>query len=124
MAAISIQTIKGPFDTIAANGADFTFGAGTTGAGDTIAATGREIILAQNSSGSTAYTLTITSVADEKNRTGDITTYSLAANEFAAFGVGLTNKQGWKNGSGLIAVTVENAAIKWAVLRLPPGYPG
>ena len=124
MGALSIQTMKGPFEAIAANGLDITFAAGTTGAGDTIAATGREIIVAWNSHAVTAYSFTVTSVADEKNRTADITTYNLDAGEFAFLGVGLTNQVGWKNGSGLIAVTVSNAAVKWAVVRLPIGYPG
>lgn len=124
MAAISIQTMKGPFEAITANSADMTFAAGTTGAGDTIAVTGREIIIAYNSHAVTAYSFTVTSVVDEKNRTSDITTYNLDAGEFAILGIGLTNSAGWKNGSGLIAVTVSNASVKWAVVRLPVGYPG
>jgi len=71
------------------------------------------------------YTITIASEVDEQNRTGDITTSSLAAGEIAVFGVGLTNSTGWKDSAtGLIAVDVENAAIKWGILRLPTGYPG
>jgi hypothetical protein len=123
MAALTPQTIKGPFAIITANSADFTFAAGATGAGDTFACTGRELLIAYNSSVDTAYKLTITSVADEKNRTGDISEYSMSAGEYAAFGVGLTNEAGWKSSNGTIAVSVENAAIKWAVLRLPEGYP-
>ena len=123
MAAITIQNIKGPFDVITAGSADFTWTAGDTGT-DTIAVTGREIVLVYNS-GASPYTCTITSVVDDKNRTGDITAYSLAAGDFAAFGVGLTNSAGWKSTStGLITVDVENAAVKWAVLKLPNGYPG
>lgn len=125
MAAITIQTMKGPFEAVAANGIDMTFAAGTTGAGDTIAATGREIIIAWNSHAVTAYSFTVTSIADEQNRTSDITTYNLDAGEYAILGIGLTNSPGWKNAStGLIAVTVSNAAVKWAVVRLPAGFPG
>jgi hypothetical protein len=117
--------MKGPFDAIAANGADFTFAAGNTGGGDTIAVTGREVILVYNSHAVTAYSFTVTSQVDEKNRTADITTYNLDAGEFAVLGIGLTNSPGWKNAStGLVSVTVSNAAVKWAVLRLPAGYPG
>lgn len=124
MAALTIQAIKAPFATISANGADFTWTAGSV-VSDTIAATGREIILAYNSDGANPYTLTITSVVDDKNRTGDITTYSLSAGEYAAFGCALTNALGWKSTStGLITVSVSNAAVKWAVLQLPAGYPG
>jgi hypothetical protein len=122
MATLAVQTIKGPFEAIAANGADFTFAAGSTGT-DTFVCTGREILLALNSDPTNPYTVTITSVDDEKGRSEDIAAYSLAAGEYAAFGVGLTNAQGWKNSSGLITIDVENAAVKWAVLRLPAGYP-
>jgi hypothetical protein len=124
MAAITPQTIKGPFEAIAANGADFTWTAGNTGT-DTIACNGRDIILAHNTDGANPYTVTITSEDDEKGRSEDITTYSLAADEYAVFGVGLTNSPGWKDSAtGLITVDVENAAVEWAVLRLPTGYPG
>lgn len=121
MAALTPVVIKGPFEAIAANGADFTFAAGATTT-DTFACTGRQILLAFNSGGSD-YTVTISSVDDEKGRSEDITTYSLAAGEYAVFGVGLTNEQGWKQTNGTIIVDVENAAVKWAVLTLPTGYP-
>lgn len=123
MAALTPVTIKAPFEAIAANGADFTFAAGSTGT-DTFACTGRQILLAYNSDGATPYTVTISSVEDEKGRSEDITTYSLAAGEYAVFGVGLTNSPGWKQTNGTIIVDVENAAVKWAVLTLPSGYPG
>ena len=124
MAALTITNVQAPFEIISANEADITFTAGSTGT-DTIATNGRDIIIAWNTDGANPYTLTIASEIDEANRTGDITTYSLAAGELAAFGVALTNSAGWKNAStGLITVDVENAAIKWAVLRLPTGYPG
>jgi hypothetical protein len=124
MAAITIQTIKAPFAAITAGSADVTWTAGSTD-GDTIACNGRDILLVYNSSADTVYTCTVTSVANAKGRTGDIASYSLAAGDFAAFGVGLTLSPGWRNSStGLIALDVENAAVKWMVLRLPTGYPG
>ena len=123
MAALTITTIKAPFEAIAANGADITFTAGSTGT-DTIACNGREIILAWNTHAADPYTITILSEDDEKGRSEDISAYSLAAGEIAVFGVGLTKSSGWiDSATGLITVDVENAAIKWAVLRLPNGYP-
>jgi len=116
--------MKGPFDTIAAGNLHFTFAAGNTG-GDTVAITGREILLIYNIHATIAYTVTIASQADEKGRIGDITAYSLAALEFAYFTGGLTNSPGWKNlSTGLITITPSNASIKWAVLKLPAGFPG
>jgi hypothetical protein len=121
MAALTPVTIKGPFTAIAADGADFTFAAGSTGT-DTFACDGRQILLAYNS-GAAPYTITITSVDDEKGRSEDIGPYTLAAGDYAVFGVGLTNAVGWKQTNGTIIVDVENVAVKWAVLTLPNGYP-
>ena len=122
MAAISTQTMKAPFDTVSAGQITFTWTAGNTG-GDTITITGREVLLAWNS-GASPYTVTIASQVDEKNRTGDITSYSLAAGEFLYFTGGMTLAPGWRNVStGLITITPSNAAVKWAVLKLPNGYP-
>lgn len=119
---LAIQTMKGPFATISANGADYTYAAGTITDGDTFVCTGREILLVKNGTGTN--TITITSVVDEKNRSGDITTYSLGTGEFAAFGVGLTNQVGWKGATGVIRITVSSAEVTVAVLKLPDGYPG
>jgi len=122
MALISTQTMKAPFDAVTAGGIHFTWTAGNTG-GDTVTITGREILLIWNS-GASPYTVTIASQADEKGRTGDISAYSLAAGEFAYFTGGLTNGSGWKNPStSLLTITPSNAAVKWAVLKLPNGYP-
>lgn len=121
MAALTPVTIIGPFAAVSAGAADFTWTAGDTGT-DTFACTGREILLAYNSGGS-PYTITITSVDDQFGRSEDITAYSLAAGDYAVFGVGLTNSPGWKQTNGTIIVDVENAAVKWAVLKLPNGYP-
>lgn len=125
MALLTTQTMRSPFAAVPTAGQiHFTFAAGNTG-GDTITVTGRELVLIYNSHATTAYTFTISSTVDANNRTGDITTYSLAAGEFAYFTGTLTNAAGWKNAStGLLSVTVSNAAIKWAVLQLPSGYPG
>ena len=116
--AITVQTIKGPFEAIAAGGADFTLAAGDVANGNKFQCTGREILIVENG-GASPYTVTITSVDDEKGRAENITSYSLAAGDFAVFGVGLTNSQGWKQTDGTILVNVENAAVLVAVLRLP-----
>lgn len=124
MTTFTANTIKGPFEAITAGSATITLTVASTGA-DLFACTGRELVLVQNSHASNAYTVTITSVADDKGRTGDITTYSLAAGEVAVFGVGLTNSPGWKNTTtGQITITGSNAAVKISILKLPAGTPG
>lgn len=120
--AITVQTMKGPFEAISAGGADFTLAAGTPSDGDTFVCAGRDILICQNTD-SGAQTVTVTSVVDEKNRTGDIATYSIGAGEFAIFSIGLTNSQGWKSSAGKVRITVSDAKVKVAVLRLPSGYP-
>jgi hypothetical protein len=120
--AITVQTIKTPWATISANGADYTYAAGTVTDGDTFVCTGREILLVKNDNVAAKY-ITITSVDDETNRAGSITTYSIGAGEFAVFGIGLTNAKGWKSTAGTVRITVEHADVKVAVLRLPAGYP-
>lgn len=122
MPAISPQELNLPFATITAGIADFVWTAGNTG-GDTFACTGREVLLFWNPAGGSTYTVTVTSQADDKGRTGHITTYSMAAGDFVAFAVGLTNEKGWKDSSNLINVVVSNAAVSVAILRLPAGYP-
>ena len=122
MTTFTAQTIKAPFAAITAGSATIAMTAGSAGA-DVFTPTGRDIVMVQNTHATNAYTVTITSIADEKGRTGDITTYSLAAGEIAMFGVGLTKSSGWINSSLQITITVSNASVKVAILTLPTGYP-
>jgi len=74
-----------------------------------------DVLLAWNSDPTNPYTFTISSIADERNRTGDITTYSLAAGEIGAFRL---KKAGWQQADGKCYLEASNAAIKFAVLAL------
>lgn len=121
--AITVQEVSAPFDAVSAGSEDFTFAALDAVNGNYFQCTGREIILVENTDAG-AQTVTIDSVDDEKGRQEDITTYSLAANDFAAFGVGLTNAKGWKQTNGQVYIDTSSANVKIAVLRLPAGYPG
>jgi len=76
---------------------------------------GKTYLLAQNTD-SGAHTVTITSVADTLGRTGDITSYSLAAGVIAQFGPFQTI--GWTNG-GQLWFQADNALVKFAVITLP-----
>jgi len=119
--AITIQEVAGPFDATTAGSEDFTFDASAGSSGNSFVASGRELLLAYNS-GSVAATMTVESEDDALGRAEDITAYSLAAGDYAVFGVGLTNTKGWKDSSGLIQLTTTTANIKVAVLRLPAGF--
>lgn len=111
MAALTKVTGPGPYAT---SPVEFTFAASTP-AGDTIALTGREVLLVQNS-GAGARTFTVTSQVDPFGRTGHITAYSLGAGEFAI--VGPIPTLGWADSAGLLNLASEHAEIKYAVITL------
>lgn len=101
---------------IAADSADFVWTAADVGNSNSCTLTGRELLLVNNTGGS-PYTVTITSAADELGRTGDITTYSLAAGEFAVFGP--FPMRGWRQTGGKLYFAGSNAAVKFAVIVIP-----
>jgi len=83
--------------------------------GNSFVATGQEILLFQNSGGST-YTVTVTSVADALGRLDtSLTTYSILAGAFAA--VQMKSLAGWLQPGSLIYLACSNAAVKISVLR-------
>lgn len=123
MTAITDQATLSPWAAYGAGTADFVWTAGTVSPGVAFISTGREVVLVWNSDVANPYTVTITAVDDEQNRGGSITGYSLAAGDFASFGVSLTNSKGWQSTAKTITIMVENAAVKVAVLTLPAGYP-
>lgn len=116
--ALTVQTAKTPFASISANGADIALTAADASNGNHFACSGKEILIVQNSHATNAYTVTVTSVADEKGRTGTVTDYSLSAGEIAIFTMGRTLEQGWMQTDGTILVTGSNAAIKFAVVKI------
>lgn len=102
--------------TPGANALDVTFTAADVANGNMYAANGREILLVLNSDGVNPYTFTVASVADPYGRTSDITTYSLAAGEYAAVPLPVV---GFRQTDGNVNINGSNAAIKFAILRLP-----
>lgn len=115
MTPVSPKALRG---TIAANAADVVLTAADATNKQQAQITGREMILAYNSSPDTAYTITINSVADsDLGRTGDITAYSLGFGEFALFG--LVPIKGWAQTNGKLYFEASNAAIKFVVIRVP-----
>jgi len=121
---ITPQTLVGhyPATPLSANAADITFEASGADFADgaSFPHTGREIILVRNDNVG-AQTITIESKADAKNREGDITTYSIGASEYAAFGPFPVD--GWRQSDGDMNFAVSAADLYLAVIRLPAGYP-
>ncbi len=118
--SVTPQQMLGAYPSlpISADGADFVFtAAGASFAdGASFAITGKELLLVHNGAG-TAQTVTISSVADEKGRTGDISAYSVGAGEYAAFGP--FKKPGWAQAAdgNKLYFAASNTAVEFAVLR-------
>jgi hypothetical protein len=114
---IAAQTPKGPYVSLppAADSLDVTMTAADVTNKNQTLLNGPLLLIAQNS-GASAYTVTITSAPDSKLRTGDITAYSLAAGDIAAFVINQT--EGWLQSDGYLYYEASNAAVKFALLRL------
>jgi hypothetical protein len=102
-------------DAYTANAADLAMTAADAANYEEVAFTGREIVIAHNTGGS-AYTVTISSVADDQGRTGDINAYSLGAGEYAAFGP--FDLEGWLQSGKKLYFQASNAAVKFGVIKI------
>lgn len=80
--------------------------------------TGQELVLVMNSDAVTGYTWTLTSVANSRGRTKDITAEALAAGVWKVVGP-FTAKDGWMQQGGGCLISGNNAAVKIAVIVLP-----
>ena len=108
---------KGPFPSlpVSAGGLDVTMAAADVANKNQFLPSGKDLLIAQNS-GASAYTITVTSAADRQGRTGDVTTYSIAAGGIAAFVVG---SDGWVQTDGYVYCEASNASVKLGVVSLP-----
>ena len=116
--ALTKYTALGAFPSLplGATTADLTLAAADTVNKNQCAATGNDLIIAYNS-GVSAYTVTVTSAAAANTkRTGDITTYSVAAGAISVFGP--FSKNGWMQTDGNLYFEANNAAVKFAVVAL------
>ena len=107
----------GPYPTLqpAADSLDIAFTAADVANKEQFTPSADCLALVWNS-GASPYTVTFTSVADPTTkRTGDVTTYSLAAGDHAAFRF---KKTGWMQSDGNIYIEASNAAVKWCILDL------
>ena len=107
-----------PALALTANAADFTWTASGADYADgfSFTNTGRELILIRGGAG--VETITISSVVDKFNRTGDITTYSIGIGEYAWFGP--FKPEGWNQlGTNLLYAAVTDSDVYIAICRLP-----
>lgn len=110
--AVTVTELSGPYAT---DLDDITFEAADAANQNKFTFTGDEIILAWNQDAS-AHNVTLTSVADGHNRTGNISTRSVPANSIAAFQA--SEVAGWQQSDGAFYLEADNANVYFAVLRL------
>ena len=115
---IPIDTLGGAYPVlpVVANSLDLQETAADVGNGNYFISTGREIFICRNTAVG-AETFTVSSVVDDLNRDGDITTYSVGIDEIAAFGP--VEIAGWKQADGTIYIDGSDAGLLFTVLRLP-----
>ncbi len=111
------KTALGQFGTYSALAAVVTMNAGDASNGNSFVASANDLLIVRNS-GAGARTITISSVADEKGRTGDIGPYSLAAGAVAVFGP-FTPEKGFRQTDNTINITPEHAEVLIGVIALP-----
>jgi hypothetical protein len=102
-------------DAYSAGVADLTMTAADVANKEDVVLTGNELIIAHNT-GVGAQTVTISSVVDEMGRTGDVSAYSLAADDYAVFGPFGT--EGWRQTGGKLHFEASSADVKLGVVKL------
>jgi len=116
-ANLTITTALGSYPTLqpAANACDLTMAAADVANKNQAVLSGNDVVVAHNT-GVGAVTLTISSVADQHNRTGDITAYSIGAGEYAVFGP--LKSLGWMQSDGKLYLEASSADLKLGVVAL------
>jgi hypothetical protein len=120
MAVITKSTLKGNYPAVLTTGGATVAWANRSAGGDEFAFTGQEILLAWNNGSTGVATVTVTSVADGRNRTGDASVANIATGAMAAFGP-FRSADGWVAADGNVDVVASGtgaADIDYAVLVL------
>jgi hypothetical protein len=117
MAATALTKTNAPGSYPTA-GTAVTMGAADASNGNYFIMTGQELVLVQNSHASAAKTWTLTSVANSRSRTRDITAESMAAGVWKVVGP-FTSKEGWMQQGGGCFLSGEDTSVKFGVLVLP-----
>lgn len=107
----------GPYPTlpVSANALDLVMTGADITNNNQILLDGPMIVIAQNTD-TVDRTITLTSSADPQKRTGDISAYTLSADEIAAFKI--DQIAGWAQTDGYLYLQANNAAVKLGAIRL------
>lgn len=98
-------------DKYTANAADLTMAAANVSDKNQFVASGKDLVFAHNTSGASAYTITIDHTGSD-----DITAYSLGIGEYAIFGP--LELDGWCQADVKVYLEASNAAILFGVIDL------
>lgn len=114
---IAVQTPKGPYisGAPAAGSLDLVETAADTTNFEATPISGNEILLAHNTDTATHH-ITVTSAPDERGRSGDITSYAIAAGKIAAFSL-VNGAPGWRQSDGNLYYQADDITVKFAVLK-------
>lgn len=110
-------TPLGPYPSlpVSVNTLDLTMTAADTVNLNQILLDGPMIVVAQNTD-TLDRTITLTSAVDPQNRTGDIATYTISADDIAVFKI--DQVAGWKQSDGFLYLQASVAAVKLGAVRL------
>ena len=113
--ALTVLTLKQNNYAVQAGDLTFTPVALDASNGNSYVATGREILIFENTD-TAAHTITITSVSDALGRSDtSLTSYSIAASGFAVIQMNVL--AGWLETGGLVYLATSSALVKVQVLR-------
>lgn len=114
---VGAQTPKGPYPgAVNAGDLDAVETACDASNGNAFALTGHEILVLRNTD-TAPHTVTISSTADSRGRTLDITAYSIAAGKTSFFSF-LSGQEGWKQVDGTAHILASDVSVKMHVLRV------
>lgn len=109
---INKQTAPGFWSTA---GLLLTETAADVGSGNETAGVNDVLLIAHNTHGSTTYTVTITSAADQYGRTGNVQAVNVAAGAIHVFRLTM---HGWADSNGKFNFSANNAAVKFGLITL------
>lgn len=120
LTAISTQIPKGPYPAgaVGSGSLAITFTAADVANGNDFTLTGHEVLLIWNSDAAAPHTVTLTSVTDQRGRSGDVTAYSVPLSSFAAFSF-RAGSEGWQQSDGTLHLSASDASVKFAILYIP-----
>jgi hypothetical protein len=117
---IATQTPVGPYPaggSVAALALDLAWTGADTSNHNEFLFSGKEVLLVWNTD-TASHNLTLTSAPDEHGRSGDVTSYAVAAGVVSAFNF-RAGSAGWLESDGHVYMQGDSALLKFAILTIP-----